>query len=578
MNARFKRFLSYYRPHITIFSLDMGCALVSAGITLLLPLLSRYMTKQVLVQANSDAMSQILLSGGAMLALILLQIGCNMIYTSQGHIMGAKMETRMRAELFTKYQQLSFSFYDEQKIGRMMSVLSNDVLSMTELFHHGPEDVLMFIIKFAGAFIVLININVLLTIAAFSLLPFMLLYALYFNKRMKAAYKRSRERIADVNAQAEDSLSGIRVVQSFAGEAAEEAKFAVENGRFLNSRKDVYHNEAYFYEVMEAFPKVFTLVILVFGGVSIQRGVMDLADLLAFMMYVSSLNEPIHTILNFIRLYQEGSTGYARFMEMMETQPDIRDREDALPLPHVAGQITFDHVTFQYKEDQAPVLQDFSLCVDAGESVAVVGSSGVGKTTLCSLIPRFYDVTEGRILLDGVDVRDIRLQDLRKSIGVVQQDVYLFSGSVLENIRYGRPDATLAEVMEAAKQANAHDFIEKLPNGYDTDIGSRGVKLSGGQRQRVSIARVFLKNPPIVILDEATSALDNESERLVQEALSRLMAQRTTFIIAHRLSTIRNAGRIIVMENRRVIEEGTHKALLQKGGAYARLYQAAMEE
>ncbi len=577
MNARLKRFLSYYRPHVKIFSLDMGCALVSAGITLLLPILSRYMTKQVLTQANDAAMSQILAAGCGMLALILLQIGCNMIYTSQGHIMGAKMETRMRAELFARYQQLSFSFYDEQKIGRMMSVLSNDVLAMTELFHHGPEDVVMFIIKFAGAFIVLININVTLTFAAFSLFPLMLLYALYFNKKMKAAYKRSRERIADVNAQAEDSLSGIRVVQSFAGEKAEEDKFAVENGRFLASRKDVYHNEAYFYEVMEAFPKLFTLVILVFGGVSILKGAMDLADLLAFMMYVSSLNEPINTILNFIRLYQEGSTGFARFMEMMETQPDIRDREDAISLHHVAGQITFDNVTFHYKKDQEPVLEDFSLDVSAGESIAVVGSSGVGKTTLCSLIPRFYDVTEGRILLDGVDVRDILLKDLRKSIGVVQQDVYLFAGSVLENIRYGRPDATLAEVMEAARQANAHDFIERLPNGYDTDIGSRGVKLSGGQRQRISIARVFLKNPPIVILDEATSALDNESERLVQESLERLMAKRTTFIIAHRLSTIRNARRIIVMEDRRVAEEGTHRALLQKGGAYARLYQAAME-
>ena len=578
MNARLKRFLSYYRPHLTIFSVDMGCALVSAGITLLLPLLSRYITKQVLVQANSAAISQILLSGGAMLALILLQIGCNMIYTSQGHIMGAKMETRMRADLFAKYQQLSFSFYDEQKIGRMMSLISNDVLSMTELFHHGPEDVVMFIIKFAGAFVVLININVLLTIAAFSLFPFMLLYALYFNKRMKAAYKRSRERIADISAQAEDSLSGIRVVQSFAGEEAEEEKFALENSRFLNSRKDVYYNEAYFYEVMDAFPKLFTLVILVFGGICIQRGVMDLADLLAFMLYVSSLNEPIHTILNFIRLYQEGSTGFARYMEMMEIQPDIRDREGAKALDHVAGQITFEDVSFQYKKEQVPILQHFSLSVAAGESVAVVGSSGAGKTTLCSLIPRFYDVTEGRIMLDGVDVRDIRLKDLRKSIGVVQQDVYLFSGSVLQNIRYGRADATLAEVMEAARQANAHDFIEKLPHGYDTDIGSRGVKLSGGQRQRISIARVFLKNPPIVILDEATSALDNESERLVQDALTRLMAQRTTFIIAHRLSTIRSAGRIIVIEDRGVKEEGTHRILLQKGGAYTRLYQAAMKE
>ncbi len=575
MNARFAKFLSYYRPHLKIFTLDMGCALLSAGIATVLPIVSRFITKQVLSGSASDALSQILWAGAGMLALIVVQTASNAVYAYQGHTMGAKMEARMRSELFAHYQSLSFSFYDEQRIGRLMSILTNDVLSMTELYHHAPEDAVMFLIKFVGALVVLLRINAPLALAAFSLLPLMALYALYFNGKMRSAYKRSRERIADVNAQAEDSLSGIRVVQSYGSEAAEAEKFARENGRFLESRKDVYRNEARFYEVIQAFPHCLTLVILVFGGVCIIRGAMDLADLLAFMLYVSILNEPIHTMLNFIRLYQEGSTGFARFMEMMETQPEIRDREDALPLSSPQGHIAFDSVTFAYQKDRKPVLQDFSLTVSAGESVAVVGSSGVGKTTLCSLLPRFYDVTAGRILLDGVDIRQIRLKDLRRSIGVVQQDVYLFSGSVLENIRCGRPEATLEEVKEAARQANAHEFIKALPEGYHTDIGSRGVKLSGGQRQRLSIARVFLKNPPIVILDEATSALDNESERLVQESLDRLMARRTTFVIAHRLSTIQSAKRILVLEDRRVAEEGSHRALLEKGGAYAKLYRAA---
>ncbi len=575
MNPRFRKFLSYYRPHVKLFTLDMGCALVSAGVTLTIPLVSRFITKQVLTGAPADALAQILWAGGLMLLLILLLTVCNMVYCCQGHIMGAKMETVMRAELFAHYEKLSFRFYDEQKIGRLMSVLSNDVLSMTELYHHGPEDLLMFLIKFVGAFVVLLNINVPLTIAAFSLLPLMVLYALYFHPKMKAAYKRSRERIADVNAQVEDSLSGIRVVQSFTNEQAEQEKFDRENRRFLSCRKDVYKNEAFFYDVMSSFPHCFTLVILVFGGICILKGTMDLADLLAFTLYIGSLNEPIHTMLNFLRLYQEGSTGFARFMEMLETKPDVCDREDAAALNDVKGQITFENVTFGYQEDREPVLKDFSLTAEAGESIAVVGSSGVGKTTLCSLIPRFYDVTAGRILLDGVDIRNIRLKDLRRSIGVVQQDVYLFSGTLLENIRYGKPDATMEEVEEAARQANAHDFIQKLPNGYDTDIGSRGVKLSGGQKQRISIARVFLKNPPVLILDEATSALDNESERMVQESIERLMDGRATFIIAHRLTTIQNAKRIIVLEEKRVAEEGTHTSLLQKGGAYAKLYQAA---
>ncbi len=575
MNPRFLKFLSYYRPHVKIFTLDMSCALVSAGATLTIPLVSRYITKQVFQGSFENAISQIFMAGGVMLALIVILTLCNMIYCYQGHVMGAKMEARMRQELFAHYQKLSFRFYDEQKIGRLMSILSNDVLSMTELYHHGPEDLLMFLIKFVGAFVVLISINVPLTIATFSLLPLMVLYALHFNPKMKAAYKRSRERIADVNAQVEDSLSGIRVVQSYANEEAEQQKFEKENLHFLVSRKDVYKNEAIFYDAMTGFPHLFTLVILVFGGISIIQGAMDLADLLAFTMYVSSLNQAIYTLLNFLRLYQEGSTGFLRFMEMLETEPDIQDREDAVALQNIQGRITFENVTFGYQQDQSPVLKDFSLTADAGESIAVVGSSGVGKTTLCSLIPRFYDVTEGRILLDGVDVKNIRLKDLRKYIGVVQQDVYLFSGTVLENIRYGKPDATMEEVMEAAKKANAHDFIQKLPGGYDTDIGSRGVKLSGGQKQRISIARVFLKNPPVLILDEATSALDNESERQVQESIERLMVKRTTFIIAHRLSTIQNAKRIIVLEDQQVAEEGTHTTLLQKGGAYAKLYQAA---
>ncbi len=577
MNARTKKFLSYYRPHLKILTLDMFGALLSAGAVTALPLVSRYITKLVLPGASPNALSQILLAGGAMLLLILLLSACTMVYGYQGHTMGAKMETVMREELFAHYQKLSFAFYDGQKTGRLMSILSGDILSMTELFHHGPEDLLMFLIRLLGAFAVMLSIHVPLTLLTFSLLPLMALYALHFNPKMRAAYKRSREQIAEVNAQAEDSLSGIRVVQSFANEQIEREKFAKENLRFLNSRKNVYKNEAFLYDAMAGFPYLFTLVILVAGGLFILRGAMDLADLLAFTLYVSSLNQAVYTMLNFIRLSLEGSAGFSRFMDMLGTAPDIPDRNDAVSLKEVRGGIAFENVTFAYQKDQPPVLQDFSLEVKAGESVAVVGTSGVGKTTLCSLIPRFYDVTSGQILLDGLDIRSIRLKDLRQSVGAVQQDVYLFSGTVLENIRYGKPGATLDEIMEAARQANAHEFIQKLPNGYDTDIGSRGVKLSGGQKQRISIARVFLKNPPIVILDEATSALDNESERLVQQSLERLMAKRTTFIIAHRLTTIRNAKRIIVLNDRKVAEEGTHADLLNRGGAYAKLYRAAEE-
>jgi ATP-binding cassette subfamily B protein len=575
MNTRFQKFLSFYRPHMKIFTLDMGCALVSSGVTLVLPLVSRYITKQVLTGDLTNKLPQLLWAGGGMLVLILIFTACNMLYCYQGHAMGAKMETAMRAELFAHYEKLSFSFYDEQKTGRLTSIISNDILSMTEFYHHVPEDILIFLVKLVGAFVVLLGINVPLTVSAFSLLPLMLLYALYFNPKMRAAYKRGRECIADINAQVDDSLSGIRVVQSFANEEIEQTKFDRQNRRFLESRKDVYRNEAYFFDVMTAFPHCFTLVILVFGGISIAKGAMDLADLLAFTLYIPILNEPIERMLNIIRLYQEGSTSFDRFMEILEVQPGIRDSENAVSLCKVQGRIAFENVTFCYRADQKPVLREISLEVEAGESVAVVGSSGVGKTTLCSLIPRFYDVTGGRILLDGVDIKHIKLKDLRRNIGVVQQDVYLFSGTVLENICYGKPDATMQEVVEAAKQANAHDFIQALPDGYDTNIGSKGIKLSGGQRQRLSIARVFLKNPPVVILDEATSALDNESERLVQQSLERLMARRTTFIIAHRLSTIRNARRIIMLEDQQVTEEGTHTALIRKGGAYARFYQAA---
>ncbi|MBZ0286915.1 MAG: ABC transporter ATP-binding protein/permease, partial [Anaerolineae bacterium] len=477
-----------------------------------------------------------------------------------------------RADLFNHYQKLSFGFYDEQRTGQLMSRITNDLFSLSELYHHGPEDLAIAILKFAGAFLILIHINVGLTLVIFLMVPLMAAYAFYFNRRMNAALSLSRERVGDINAQVEDTLSGIRVVQSFTNESIENRKFAYRNQRFLQSRDDGYLSEAYFSAGMMAATQLLTIAVIILGGVAIVQASLDLADMLTYLLCVAILVEPIQRVVNFARLYQEGITGFNRFMDILEIEPDIQDTPGAMELSRVRGDVEFRGVSFKYREEHNYVVRNISLHIRAGEYVALVGSSGVGKTTLCSLIPRFYDVTEGEILLDGHNIRDVRLSSLRRNIGVVQQDVYLFAGTVADNIRYGKPDATDEEIVEAAKQANAHDFIMALPEGYDTDIGQRGVKLSGGQKQRLSIARVFLKDPPILIFDEATSALDNESERAVQESLERLTDNRTTLVIAHRLSTIRNAGRIIVLTDDGIHEQGTHDELISLNGAYASLY------
>ena len=513
MNSRTKKFFSYYKPYLGLFVSVMICAFLVAGITLLLPLCVRYITKNILETNAPDAARQILQVGALMLGLVLLHTVSNFYVDYRGHAMGAMMEGDMRSELFDHYQKLSFRFYDEQRTGQLMSRLTNDLLSLAELYHHGPEDYAIYTVKFIGAFIILLNINAKLTLAVFLFLPILAVFSLYFNKRLYVAFKRSRERIGDVNAQVEDTLSGIRVVKSFVNEETERRKFVVENDRFLESRKSVYRNDAYFYQGVGLITQLITVSVVVFGGISITRATMDLADLITFLLYIGNFIEPIQKLTHMTEQFQEGIASFNRFMEIIEIKPEIQDAPNAIELKDIRGTVEFKSVGFRYRDSHPHVLKNISLHVKSGDYVALVGSSGVGKTTLCSLLPRFYEVSEGQVCLDGINIKDVTLSSLRRSIGVVQQDVYLFAGTVFENIRYGRPEASEAEVIAAAKKANAHDFILSLPDGYQTDIGQRGVKLSGGQKQRVSIARVFLKDPPVLIFDEATSSLDNESEK-----------------------------------------------------------------
>ena len=573
MKKNLRKMLSYYKPYLGIFMADMFFALGAAAVSLIVPLVVRFITSEVIYRESGQAFQTIMRLGIILLILIAGQMYCNYFIGNYGHVMGAKIEYDMRAEIFGHYQKLSFTFYDEQKVGQLMSRITSDLFDITELLHHGPENIVISIIKIIGAFVIMMGISPRLTLAAFALVPFMLVYAYIFNRKMKKAFRMNRIRIADINSQIEDNLSGIRVVKSFANEDVENEKFKKGNNGFLEAKKNSYRYMGGYQGGLTAFTMAITVVVIMAGGVMITRGTGSITDLVTFLLYINVFTEPIKTLIDFTEQFQNGYSGFERFMEMLSVEPDIQDQPDALPLKDVKGDIAFEDVSFHYADSDQMVLNHVDLSVKAGEYIALVGSSGAGKSTLCSLIPRFYDVSEGRILVDGRDIRRLKLKDLRSQIGIVQQDVYLFAGTILENISYGKPDATREEVIEAAKEANAHEFIMSFPDGYDTDIGQRGVKLSGGQKQRLSIARVFLKNPPILIFDEATSALDNESEKVVQDSLEKLAKNRTTFVIAHRLSTIRNAERILVLTDNGIEESGTHRQLLERGGIYKKLYE-----
>lgn len=572
MNKNLKKMISYYKPYRTVFAADLLFAVTASAIALAIPLIVRYLTSGMAHFSREEALRQAFWAGALLLALVAVSCFCSYFISYYGHIMGAKIEYDMRAEIFGHYQKLSFAFFDNQKVGALMSRITTDLFDITELMHHGPENIVISAIKIFGAFAIMLCVSPVLTLAAFALLPVMFCYAWFFNRKMKRAFRRNREKISDINSRIEDNLSGIRVVKSFANEEMERKKFAEGNGAFLDAKKNSYFYMGGYHAGLSSFSLLITVAVLVAGVIFISYGKLDVSDLITFLLYINVLTEPVKTLIDFTEQFQNGYTGFERFLEVMAVEPDIKDEKDAKPLENARGVIDFENVSFRYEENSEKVLSHINLHVDAGEYVALVGSSGAGKSTLCSLIPRFYDVTGGAVKLDGTDIRSITLKSLRAQIGIVQQDVYLFAGTIYENICYGRPGATREEVVSAAKRANAHAFIESLPDGYDTDIGQRGVKLSGGQKQRISIARVFLKNPGILIFDEATSALDNESESIVQESLESLAKDRTTFVIAHRLTTIQNAGRILVLTENGIEEEGSHSELLAKGGIYEKLY------
>ncbi len=569
-----RRFLPYYKRYLGVLVFDLFCASLTTLCALVLPMIVRSITNKGIYDIDSLTLNYILRLGGLYAFLKVVDAAASFFMASIGHIMGAKIETDMRRDIFDHLQKLSFNYYDNTKIGQIMARITSDLFDVTEFAHHCPEEYFIALIKIVGTFVILSGINLTLTLIMFAVIPVMIVFLFVFNHKLRSQQLRQRRQIGEVNAQVEDSMLGVRVVKSFANEDIEREKFEKGNQKFYSLKREFYFIMGWLDSTSKLFDGIMYILMVVVGAIYVMNRTITAADLVAYLLYVSTLIESVHKIIQFTEQFQRGMTGIDRFYEVMDAKIDIEDAPDAETLGDVEGNIKFNDVSFEYADDGKRVLSHINIDVKAGENVALVGPSGGGKTTLCNLIPRFYDVTSGSITIDGKDIRTLTTDSLRNHIGFVQQDVYLFSGSVLENIEYGKPGASREEVIEAAKRAGAHDFICELQDGYDTYVGERGVKLSGGQKQRISIARAFLKNPPVLILDEATSALDNESERIVQDSLEKLAKGRTTFTIAHRLTTIRNATKILVLTDQGISEQGTHEELMAKKGIYYGLYSA----